>query len=190
MTWRAAWLLLLLSGGVLLAPLLAPYDPARSYREFLLAPPMRPRFLYEGALHSPFIHPITLVDRLEQRYEVAVNETRPLPWFDRERESRPAFLLGADSFGRDVLSRLLFGARLSIGLALLSTIGAVVAGACLGMWAGYRGGLPDELTMRIADFLLVLPAIYVLLVLRAALPLVMPAAAVFAMMAAIFVLIA
>ena len=85
------------------------------------------------------------------------------------------FLLGADDFGRDVLSRLLYGARTSIGLALVATLGAVLIGALAGAWAGYRGGWVDDAIMRVADFVLVLPVIYVVLVLRAVLPLVLPA---------------
>ena len=97
----------------------------------------------------------------------------PLPWFGESDE--PVFLLGADDFGRDVLSRVLYGARTSIGLALVAMLGAVLIGALVGAWAGYRGGWVDEAIMRIADFVLVLPVIYVVLVLRAVLPLVLPA---------------
>ena len=101
-----------------------------------------------------------------------------LPWFERDDDA-PVFLLGADDFGRDVLSRLLYGARTSIGLALVATLGAVLIGALAGAWAGYRGGWVDEAIMRVADFVLVLPVIYVVLVLRAVLPLVLPPSTVF-----------
>ena len=97
------------------------------------------------------------------------------------------FLLGADGFGRDVLSRLLYGARTSIGLALVATFGAVLIGALAGAWAGYRGGWIDEVVMRVADFVLVLPVIYVVLVLRAVLPLVLPPSTVFLLVSWIFV---
>jgi peptide/nickel transport system permease protein len=88
-----------------------------------------------------------------------------------------------------VLSRLLHGARTSIGLALVATLGALLAGALAGAWAGYRGGWPDEAVMRVADFILVLPIIYVVLVLRALLPLVLPASTVFVLVGGIFVLV-
>jgi peptide/nickel transport system permease protein len=96
-------------------------------------------------------------------------------------------MLGADDFGRDVLSRLLYGARTSIGLALIATLGAVLIGALAGAWAGYRGGWVDDAIMRVADFVLVLPVIYVVLVLRAVLPLVLPARTVFLLVAWIFI---
>ena len=101
-----------------------------------------------------------------------------LPWIERDAAA-PVFLLGADDFGRDVLSRLLYGARTSIGLSLVATLGAVLIGALAGAWAGYRGGWVDDAIMRVAEFVLVLPVIYVVLVLRAVLPLVLPASTVF-----------
>jgi peptide/nickel transport system permease protein len=99
------------------------------------------------------------------------------------------FLLGSDDFGRDVFSRLLHGARTSIGLSLLATFGAVVIGALAGAWAGYRGGWIDHAIMRVSDFVLILPVTYVVVVLRAVLPLVLPASTVFLLAAWIFVLV-
>ena len=130
-------------------------------------------------------HPLVLANRLEQRFEADRSRTVPLPWFGDSET--PVFLLGADDFGRDVLSRLLFGARTSIGLALVATFGAVLIGALAGAWAGYRGGWIDEAIMRVADFVLVLPVIYVVLVLRAVLPLVLSASTVFLLVSWIFI---
>ena len=130
-------------------------------------------------------HPLVLANRLEQRFEADRSRTVPLPWFGASET--PVFLLGADDFGRDVLSRLLFGARTSIGLALVATFGSVLLGALAGAWAGYRGGWIDEAIMRVADFVLVLPVIYVVLVLRAVLPLVLSASTVFLLVSWIFV---
>ncbi|HYB95340.1 MAG TPA: ABC transporter permease [Vicinamibacterales bacterium] len=182
MTRRAGIFLIVLTMIAMLAPWLAPYGAADAFRDFLHAPPMRPHF--EGL--SPMVHPLVLADRLEQRFEADRSRSVALPWLERD-STAPVFLLGADDFGRDVLSRLLFGARTSIGLALLATLGAVVAGALAGGWAGYRGGWVDEAIMRVADFVLVLPVIYVVLVLRAVLPLVLPASTVFLLVTGIFI---
>jgi peptide/nickel transport system permease protein len=183
MTRRAGIFILVLIAGATLAPVVAPYDSGRSFREFLHAPPMRPRF--EGG--TLVAHPLILTNRMEQRFEPDRSRTVPLPWFGAA--DAPVFLLGADDFGRDVLSRLLFGARTSIGLALVATFGAVLIGALAGAWAGYRGGWVDESMMRVADFVLVLPVIYVVIVLRAVLPLVLPPSTVFVMVSAIFILV-
>ena len=179
----ASWFVLALVVAALAAPVVAPYDAGRSFREFLHAPPMRP--VMENG--RPVAHPLVLADRLEQRFEADRNRTVPLPWTAGATE--PVFFLGADGFGRDVLSRLLYGARTSIGLALVATFGAVFVGALAGAWAGYRGGWIDESIMRVADFVLVLPVIYVVLVMRAALPLVLPASTVFLLVSWIFIVV-
>ena len=177
---RAAILIAVLAGVAVVAPALAPYDSGRAFRDFLHAPPMRLHF--DGGLVA---HPLVLANRLEQRYVADQSRTVPLPWFGAS--DTPVFLLGADDFGRDVLSRLLHGARTSIGLALVATLGAVMIGAMAGAFAGYRGGWIDEGVMRLADFVLVLPVIYVVLVLRAVLPLVLPPLIVFQLVSAIFI---
>ena len=180
MTRRSALFILALAVFAVSSPILAPYEPGRAFREYLHAPPMRPQL-------SGVVHPLVLADRLGQRYEADTTRTVPLPWFGSG--DTPVFLLGSDSFGRDVFSRLLYGARTSISLALVATLGAVAIGALAGAWAGYRGGWVDESVMRVADFVLVLPVIYVVLVLRAVLPLVLPASTVFLLVSLIFVIV-
>jgi peptide/nickel transport system permease protein len=179
---RAGIFLAALTVFALIAPWLAPYEAGEAFRDFLHAPPMRPHL--DGL--APVVHPLVLADRLEQRFEVDRSRTVKLPWIERDR-SAPVFLLGADDFGRDVLSRLLHGARTSIGLSLVATLGAVLIGALAGAWAGYRGGWIDDAIMRVADFVLVLPVLYVVLMLRAVLPLVLSASTVFLLVAWIFI---
>lgn len=66
---------------------------------------------------------------------------------------------GTDGFGRDVLSRVLAGARSILALAALSTAFGVAAGSAIGLVSGYRGGLVDEALMRLVDILLALPGL-------------------------------
>lgn len=179
---RAGIFLIVLTAVAIAAPWLAPYQAGDAFRDFLHAPPMRPHL--DGL--SPVVYPVVLADRLEQRFELDRSRTLKLPWLARDNTA-PVFLLGSDDFGRDVLSRLLYGARTSIGLALVATLGAVLIGSLAGAWAGYRGGWVDDAIMRVADFVLVLPVIYVVLVLRAVLPLVLPASTVFLLVSWIFV---
>jgi peptide/nickel transport system permease protein len=185
MTRRAVILLIVLTLVALIAPLVAPYDPGLAHRDFLFAPPMPPRIVSEQGVRLPFVYPLQLADRLSQRYVEDRAHPQALPWFSQDGR-RPAFLLGADSFGRDVFSRVLHGARRSIGLSLAATFGALVIGALIGAIAGYRGGWIDDVVMRCADFVLVLPLIYVVLILRALMPLVLAPSVVFLLMAVIF----
>lgn len=69
------------------------------------------------------------------------------------------FLLGTDTAGRDVLSRLLFGARISLTVGLLSTLLTVLIGASLGALAAYRGGWTERLVMRLVDIMLAFPVV-------------------------------
>src|SRR5204863_1603594 len=120
----------------------------------------------------------------------------PLEWFAHGRlvtshddVSAPLLLLGADSFGRDVFSRLLAGARVSLGVASVAALGAVLLGAFVGGIAGYVGGAADDVLMRASDFVLVLPAMYVALALRSVLPPVLAASTVFVLLAMIFAVV-
>ncbi|HET9001364.1 MAG TPA: ABC transporter permease [bacterium] len=70
-----------------------------------------------------------------------------------------AFLLGADQFGRDILSRLLYGSRTALLIGFGSTIAAACLGVPLGLWAGYAGGTVDTIIMRVVDTLLAIPAV-------------------------------
>jgi peptide/nickel transport system permease protein len=71
----------------------------------------------------------------------------------------PAHLLGTDELGRDLLSRLLFGARSSLEIQLSAVVFSLVLGVAWGLVAGYFGGLVDDLSMRVCDVLLAFPSI-------------------------------
>lgn len=86
------------------------------------------------------------------------------------RLAGPSFghLLGTDEYGRDILTRIFFGARLSMFVAVVSTLAAVAVGTPIGMYAGYRGGLVGDVLMRAMDVLLAFPSLILALAVGAA----------------------
>jgi peptide/nickel transport system permease protein len=190
-------LLVVIFAAALGAPWLAPYASDAQVRGFLNAPPTIPHVRDDtGRWHAPFIYASKLTNQLEQRYKQDRSQRVPLAWFSgghllssSDTTRMPLFLLGADSYGRDVFSRLLHGARISLGLSVVAAAGALLAGALVGGIAGYAGGLLDDLLMRASDFFLVLPAMYVALALRSMLRLVLPPFEVFLLLAGIFAVV-
>ncbi len=91
-----------------------------------------------------------------------------------EDKGDPSYFLGTDDQGRDVLSAIIFGSRMSLLVGLIATLLAMVFGVSLGLISGYAGGKIDAFIMRVADIQLSFPAILIALLVdglaRAALP--------------------
>lgn len=85
--------------------------------------------------------------------------------------SEPFFLLGADANGRDLLSRLIYGTRVSLSIGLLGVLIAFVLGIVLGGVSGYFGGRIDSLVQRVIEFFMSIPTLPLWLALAAAMPL-------------------
>jgi len=177
------------------ADLLAPYDYSSLSRREPLAPSTTIRFRdAQGGWHArPFIYARRLVDPATRRYEEITDRAYRLELFARGYsyeflwlfptdlhlfgvraeagvEAPRVYLLGADKFGRDRLSRLLMAGRYSL---LIGPIGALLAsalGVLIGGMAGYVGGWTDAVLMRAADVMLALPTLVLILAVRATFP--------------------
>jgi peptide/nickel transport system permease protein len=190
---------------VLAAGFAAPYDPVEQARTLPFAPPTRLHFVdANGEFHlRPFVYaqvpdPQTFdgyVEDTTQRFPVqmmvAGDAYMLLPGIESRRHlfgvESPAriSLLGTDGFGRDVLSRLLHGGRLSIGAGLLATLCALLVGVAFGTLAGFFGGRIDAALMRAADLFMAIPWLYLLFAVRAALPLHLDTRATFLLLVAV-----
>ena len=95
----------------------------------------------------------------------------PLRMVPQDRMAGPSWALplGADIFGRDLLARLVYGARLSLEVAFASVLAALAAGSALGLLAGYAGGRTDQALMRVMDVFFSFPAVLLALGIVAAL---------------------
>jgi peptide/nickel transport system permease protein len=177
-----------------LGSIFAPHAPATQFAGFVHAPPMWPRIVDQsGRLRAPFVYPLRLEHRLTREYSLDLSRPIPLRLLagDSLLDVDPAFQtpwfpLGTDGLGRDVLSRLVLGARLSLGVAFVAVAGAIIIGALAGAIAASAGGLVDDVLMRTSEVIIALPALYVVLALRASLPLVLTAGQIFWSMAAVF----
>jgi peptide/nickel transport system permease protein len=124
--------------------------------------------LIGGALLAPWIAPHNVLDLKTLELN---NALMPPAWL---AEGKRIFLLGTDEQGRDILSSILYGSRISILVGICSVLLAAFIGVTLGLLAGYLGGRLDAFIMRVADVQLSFPAILIALLIdgvaRAVLP--------------------
>ena len=89
------------------------------------------------------------------------------PW--RGGQAYPVFLLGSDHLGRDILSRILYGSRISLTIGFIGIIISLTLAIILGGLAGYYGGVTDWTIMRVSEFFILIPGLYMILFLRSVL---------------------
>ena len=126
------------------------------FRRWPVLPLMVLALLVVTGLFAPWIAPN---DPLAQDLTLRNNP----PFWDAE-EGTTSRLLGADHVGRDVLSRVIYGARISLMVVSVSLSTGLFIGTTLGLIAGYAGGIVDEIIMRLVDVWLALPFILIALV--------------------------
>ncbi|PZM14673.1 ABC transporter permease [Rhizobium tubonense] len=183
--------LLFLYGVVLIAEFLAPYGLHTRNVDFIHAPPQRVHFFNDGAFVGPFVYgrAMTLdLNTLRRVYTEKKHNVQPIRFFCQGDPYRfwglfpanlhlvcPAiggqmFLLGTDRLGRDVLSRIIYGARISLTIGLIGISISFVLGIVIGGFAGYRGGVVDLLVQRVIEVLQSLPSLPLWMALAAIMP--------------------
>jgi peptide/nickel transport system permease protein len=181
----------------LFADFIAPYNPEKVNPRLTYLPPQRIAFSTpEGQLTAPFVYgftlkrdPVSLRPSFERdagkRYPLALF-VRGVPYkfwglfetnihlFGLREPNQTAHLLGTDRLGRDMFSRTVYGARVSLSIGLIGVLMSLVLGIALGGVSGYYGGGVDNIIQRIIEFLRSIPAIPLWMGLSAALPKDMP----------------
>ena len=185
-----AGVLLTLYAGALLAGFFAPYSFENEERNYSYAPPA-PIQIFDGVRFAwPYvtgmqltfneynarIYVIDPARKYPVRFFVSGDEYRLLGIFPCRHHlfgvAAPGriYLLGADARGRDVFSRLLFGAQVSLSIGLIGVLISFMIGLLIGGISGYYGGRLDNFLMRLCEMVMMVPGFYLLLALRAAVP--------------------
>ncbi|MGN7773367.1 ABC transporter permease [Phyllobacterium sp. 22552] len=183
--------LLLLYGMIIIAEFLAPYNLHTRNVDFIHSPPQRVHLFQDGNFVGPFVYGREMsldMQSLKRVYTDKMDDVQPLRFFCRGDDYRfwgliqsnihfvcPAkggqmFLLGTDRLGRDVLSRIIYGARISLTIGLIGITISFVLGIIIGGLAGYHGGVFDLLVQRVIEVLQSLPSLPLWMALAAIMP--------------------
>ena len=197
MAMISAIVVILIYMVALFAEFLAPFNPEIPNARYLYAPP-QPLYLYdsvEGRLNPHVYGFNSTVDSASSRrvFTIDYNQKIPVRFFVQGEpyklmglfpmtikllgpvdKTQPVFLIGADRLGRDMLSRIIYGTRISMSIGLVGVIISLVLGILLGGLSGYYGGRVDVIIQRMIEFLRSIPTIPLWMGLAAALPLDWP----------------
>ena len=170
----------------------SPYDPNQRHPEYVLCPPQEIRFFDEqGEFHlRPYVYGLREDPQAsvwEREYLLDTERRYPIHFFSAGPSYRmwnlftaethlfsagagPAFLFGTDDLGRDVFSRILYGARISLTIGLIGVAMTFFIGILLGGLAGYYSGWIDIVVQRMIEVLMAVPQLPLWMALSAALP--------------------
>ena len=190
----AVWagiLLAVMYASILVSEVLAPYNPNTRTTSHIYAPPQSVHFFHEGRFIGPFVYGYD--KKLDMRTLKRIYTENPAKvqhlrffcsgdsynfWlggrFDFHlvcpAEGGTLFLLGTDRLGRDMLSRLIHGTRISLTVGLIGIIGSFTLGIAIGGVAGYFGGMVDSVVQRSIEIFKSIPTLPLLMALAAAIP--------------------
>jgi peptide/nickel transport system permease protein len=177
--------------SVVISEMLAPYGLASRQTDFIYAPPQGVNLFHEGEFIGPFVYGLDYklnMVTLKREYTPNLAKVEPIRFFCLgdsyefwgmidgsfhffcPADEGTLFLLGTDRLGRDVLSRIVYGTRVSLTVGLIGIIISFVIGITVGGLAGYYGGWIDNLTQRVIEIIRSFPELPLWMALSAALP--------------------
>jgi peptide/nickel transport system permease protein len=183
--------LLVLYASILVSEFLAPYNLHSRHTDFIFAPPQRVHLFHEGRFVGPFVYGLAYrlnMENLRREYTDDRERVYPLRFFCGgdayefwgmtqanlhlvcPAEGGTLFVLGTDRLGRDILSRIIHGARISLTIGLIGIAISFVLGIVLGGLAGYYGGWVDSLVQRLIEIVRSFPELPLWMALSALLP--------------------
>ncbi|MGN6564111.1 MAG: ABC transporter permease [Thermomicrobiales bacterium] len=190
------WVIVFFYLVALFVEVIAPADPNKTNEDYKYVSPMPISFFDQNGHFSlrPGVYALTLKrnpETLRVSYVVDKSQWTPIHFFVRgdtykfwnlwkgdrhliglggKSTDAPFYLLGSDRLGRDMLSRIVYGARISLSIGLISVFLSVILGIALGGVSGYYGGMADTAIQRTIEFIRSLPTIPIWMALAAALP--------------------
>lgn len=187
----AGIVLIVLYSTIPISEFVAPYAGGTRNTDFIRAPPQRMHLFHQGAFVGPFVYgerfTLNMTD-LKRDYALDRNDVQPIRFFCRgdaynfwglvpsnlhlmcPAPNGTLFLLGSDRLGRDVLSRIVYGARVSLTVGIIGISISFVLGITIGGLAGYYGGWFDLLSQRAIEIIHSIPHIPLWLALAAIMP--------------------
>ncbi|TIX02369.1 MAG: ABC transporter permease [Mesorhizobium sp.] len=177
--------------GILICEFLAPYNLHSRNMDYIYSPPQKVHLFHNGEFVGPFVYGRQMMldmDTLKRNYIEKQDDVQRLRFFckgdsyrfwgliegDRHfvcpAENGQLFLAGTDRLGRDVLSRMIYGARISLTIGLVGISFSFLLGIVIGGLAGYHGGIFDLIVQRIIEVLQSIPSIPLWLALAAIMP--------------------
>lgn len=187
----SAIILLAMYLSIIVVEMIAPYNLHSRHIDFIYAPPQPLHLFHEGELVGPFVYGYDYrlnMENLRREYTSNLTRVQPIRFFclgDAYRfwgavpasfhlvcppEDGTMFLFGTDRLGRDIFSRILYGARISLTIGLLGISISFLLGISIGGLAGYYGGWVDNLVQRIIEVVRSFPELPLWMALAAILP--------------------
>jgi len=171
------WILVLMYAAAIFANFICPYHYDDEDRDYSYCPPTAVEFKDHDRWVHPFVygrrltfnevHRRVYVKDFTQKYELHLFKMGRLLSVDAPGRF---YLWGADARGRDLFSRIWYGARISLSIGIFGVLISFILGLIIGGIAGYYGGWIDQVLMRICEMFMMIPGFYLMLALRAVVP--------------------